>query len=161
VEKRLDVESIGDPQYQLHQEARDAQWRERNAERIEVEKEEDARGALIDRQQKAPVLDAAARVRPLVRIVVAQLDEVGIDVLAIDKLPGDTADADLRLITQRNPVADAFAFRHLRIDEGPVLAVQVGMRQVADVVDDHRVMGTPGEVERYAGPGPGPLQLGD
>jgi hypothetical protein len=42
-----------------------------------------------------------------------------------------------------------------------LLPVQVGVREVAHVVDDDRVVRVPREVERHAGPGIFPLELWD
>ena len=60
-----------------------------------------------------------------------------------------------------NAIAHGFGARQPGVLEGPVLAVQVRMRKVADVVNDHGVVGTPGKIERHTGPPVWSLQLGN
>jgi len=51
--------------------------------------------------------------------------------------------------------------RELCVDERPILAMQVGVREVADVVHDHRVVCIPRHGDGHAGPSVRPLEVGD
>src|SRR5262249_8472266 len=130
-------------------------------QRVEVEEKERAGGPLVDRQYEAPVLDPVAGVGPLVRILEREVHAVGADALAIDEQLRELAVADDDVVAELDPMADGLAPRQRPGDERPITAMQVGVREVADIVDNDRVMGAPGEIDRYASPARGSLELGD
>src|SRR5262249_55513206 len=123
-----------------------------NFQCVEVKKEKDPRRAFVDRKNKAPVLDLVSSIRPLIRVLVAEVDRIGVDPVPIDEKPGDPSGSDLCLITHEDSIAQHFAASDTGIDERPILAMEMSVRKVADIVDDHRVMRAPCKVDWNAGP---------
>jgi hypothetical protein len=85
LQQRLEHQPLGDPEHRLHHLPRHLQRQERDLEAVEVEQEERARGLLVDRQAEAPVLDLPVRVRPLVRVLIAELHRVDVGARAVDE----------------------------------------------------------------------------
>src|SRR5207244_4428401 len=104
-EQRRDQRSIRDPEDGLHQPARYVKRRERDLERVEIEEKENPRGPLVHGQDKAPVLDLAARIRPLEGVLITEFHEIGVAALAIDKVPGDASLAHAGLVGNMNAIA--------------------------------------------------------
>ena len=107
------------------------------------------------------MLDLPVRGRPLVRIVVAEVHRVRVHAPAIDEHPRDAAAAHLRVVGDVHAVAHGLAAREARPGERLVFSVQPRVREVADVVHDHRVVRAPREVHRHARPPIRALQLRD
>src|SRR5438067_2183339 len=159
-QKGLNGNRVCNLEQRRHEPLGNAQRRERDLERIEVKEKKRAAGALIDGKHEAPVFDLAACVRPLVRIFVAQLDEVGIDAIPVDKQTGNAPAADLCVVTDKNTIAEHFISNEFGVDKRTILPMQMRMRKITDVVDDHRVVSLPREIDRRACPGPLSFKLG-
>ena len=107
------------------------------------------------------MLDPLAGIRPLVRILERKLHAVGADPAAIDKEFREPPVADHDIVGELDLVAECFAARQLGIDKGAIPPVQIGVGEIADIVDDDRVMGPPGEIERHASPPRRPFEFRD
>ena len=144
--------------------ARHAERDQRHLQHLvaEIEDEEHARGLAVDRQHEAPVLDLVVGVRPLVRDTrSASVIAFVFVVLRLTNSPEIRPCAHFRVVRQQHAVRLRLHHRQLRVGERLALPVQVRVREVADVVDDHRVVRAPGEVERDRAPRPRPFELGD
>src|SRR5436190_205964 len=96
-EKRLDGNHIRNSQKRSHEQLRYANAGEWNLQRVKIKEEKHAAVTLVDRQDEAPVLDLPTGVGPLVRIFVAEFDEVCIHAIAINEQAGKSPCSDLRV----------------------------------------------------------------
>ena len=83
------------------------------------------------------MLDPITCIRPLIRIIEAQVHMVGFDAPSVYKSSRDGSLTYLRVITKKHFVVGGFVAGQLSVCEWAIRAMQMGMSEIAYVVDDY------------------------